>query len=364
TSEMETELDRVEEGELDWRRVLNEFYVPFSKRLDESASKSEEIVREVVTGEQVDCSECGKPMLVRWNRYGRFLGCSGYPECRNTQSLDDKERVEPKPTGEMCPKCGSEMVEREGRFGTFIACSNYPTCKHTQPKTIPGLTCPQCGIGQVAEKTTRRGKPFWGCVRYPECDWSSWDEPLPHPCQFCDSPLVVRKSNKTRGEFIRCPQCHAEYTLNEDGALDVASQPTRSREQWEAEAAEKRRKAAEYRERKASGGRSGRRARAAADDDEETSQRSGAKKGAARKKAAKKTGARKSGAKKTVAKKAASAKSAGRAAAPGKSSGKTSAKKASTNKSTAKKNAKAPAKGTSTRRTTKSAPGRTGGRGR
>ncbi len=322
TSGMETELDRVEEGELDWRRVLNDFYVPFSRLLDESASKSEELVREVVTGEQVDCSECGKPMLVRWNRYGRFLGCSGYPECRNTQSLDDKERAEPKPTGEMCPKCGSEMVEREGRFGAFIACSNYPTCKHTQPKTIPGLTCPQCGVGQVAEKRTRRAKPFWGCVRYPECDWSSWDEPLPHPCQFCDSPLVVKKSTKTRGEFIRCPQCHAEYTLNDDGALDVASQPTRSREQWEAEATEKRRKSAEYRERMAGGK---------------------AKKGAAKKTTAKKSTAKKSTAKKSTAKKATAKKA--------------TAKKATAKKSTAKKS---PAKKT----TAKKSPRKSGGRRR
>ncbi len=377
TSEMENELDRVEEGELDWRRVLKDFYVPFSKRLDESASRSEEIIREVVTaGEQVDCPECGRPMQVRWNRYGRFLGCTGYPECRHTQTLDEKERVEPKPTGEMCPKCGSELVEREGRFGAFIACSNYPTCKYTKPKTIPGLTCPQCGIGEVAEKRTRRGKPFWGCVRYPDCDWSSWDEPLPHACQYCDSKIVVRKSNKTKGEFIRCPQCWAEYTLNEDGQLDVAEEPKRSRAQWEAEAEEKKRRNAEYRERKA-GGRTTKRSRAAAGDDEgegeEKPRRGAAKKGArkaakkgARKAAKKRTGATKAAAgtspAKKTAKKSGAKKSGAKKAAAKKAAAEKPAVKSPVTKSASAKSSRAVPKG-STRKATKSTSSRSGRRG-
>ena len=361
TSEMETELDRIEEGELDWRRVLKDFYVPFSKRLDESASKSEEIIREVVTGdEQVDCTECGRPMVVRWNRYGRFLGCSGYPECRHTQSLDEKTRAEPKPTGESCPNCGQELVEREGRFGAFIACSNYPTCKYTKPKTIPGLTCPQCGIGEVSEKRTRRGKSFWGCVRYPDCDWSSWDEPLPHECQYCDSKIVVKKSNKTRGDFIRCPQCWAEYTLNEDGRLDVAEGPKRSREQWEAEAEEKKRRSEEYRERRAGGAAKKSASKGGAKKTprktaakktprkaaarktavkKAAAQTSTAKTSAARTSTARKTAAaKKTTAKKTTAKKAAATSAAGKSAARGAAAGKTVAK-STARKSAAKKTA-------------------------
>ena len=359
TSGMETELDRIEEGELEWRGVLQDFWGPFKKRLDESASKSDEIIREVVTGdEQVDCTECGKPMVVRWNRYGRFLGCSGYPECTNTQSLDQKERAEPIPTGEACPNCGSDLVEKEGRFGAFIACSNYPTCKYTKPKTIPGLTCPQCGIGEVSEKRTRRGKSFWGCVRYPDCDWSSWDEPLPHECQYCDSKIVVRKSNKTRGEFIRCPQCWAEYTLNDDGRLDVADEPKRSRAQWEAEAEEKKRRSAEYRERRAAGdtkkpaarkgapkktarkgaAKKGRTKRTAARKSESTS----APKAPAVKKAAvaKKSAAKKSATKKSATKKSAATKSAvKKSAAATSATGKSAVKKSAAGKSTAKKSA-------------------------
>jgi len=212
TSGMEAELDRIEEGELDWRKVLTEFYEPFRRRLEEGSEKSDEIIREVVSGgEKKECPDCGRTMVVRWNRFGRFLGCSGYPECRHTEQLDSGA-PEPKPIGEKCPECGGEMVERQGRFGPFIACSNYPDCKYTRPRTIPGLTCPVCGQGEVAEKRTRRGKPFWGCTRYPDCDWSVWDEPVPAQCEQCDSSFMLRKSTKKQGEFLKCPACGAVVT--------------------------------------------------------------------------------------------------------------------------------------------------------
>jgi DNA topoisomerase-1 len=223
TSGMEGELDRIEEGELGWRDVLQDFYKPFKRQLDEGQDRSDRIVREVVAADAPDCKVCGKPMVVRWNRFGRFLGCSGYPECRHTEQLDQKERAEPKPTGENCPRCGSPMVEREGRFGAFIACSNYPTCKHTQPKTIPGLKCPQCGEGDIGEKRTRRGKPFWGCTRYPDCDWSTWDEPVAHACPECKAPFLVKKSTKAKGEFLRCLTCKSEFTQDADGGIEAAA---------------------------------------------------------------------------------------------------------------------------------------------
>jgi DNA topoisomerase I len=222
TSAMEAELDRVEEGELQWRAVLNDFYGPFQKRLSEGADRSEEIIRDTVAADAGPCPQCGRDLAVRWNRYGRFLGCTGYPECRYTQSLDNEQKKEPVPIGEKCPKCGSELVEREGRFGPFIACSNYPTCKHTKPRTVPGLKCPQCHEGDVGEKRTRRGKPFWGCTRYPDCDWSSWDEPIPRRCPNCEAPFLVRKNTKARGEFLRCQTCVHEYTIGADGELEPA----------------------------------------------------------------------------------------------------------------------------------------------
>jgi DNA topoisomerase-1 len=299
TSGMEAELDRVEEGELQWQTVLHDFYTPFQRRLSEGKDRSEEIIRDTVAADAGPCPKCGRDMAVRWNRYGRFLGCTGYPECRHTQSLDNEQKKEPVPTGEMCPKCGSELVEREGRFGPFIACSNYPTCKHTKPRTIPGLNCPKCGTGEIGEKRTRRGKPFWGCTRYPECDWSSWDEPIPQPCPNCNAPYLVRKSNKTRGEFLRCQTCVHEYTVAEDGSLEPAGVgvPTPAE----------------------------RRARKNGDDSESSNGRRAFK---SSRKAPAKKGARKSPAKKTAAKKTAGADVTTTGAAPAKKAVKKATKKA------------------------------------
>lgn len=218
TSEMESELDRIEDGKLEWREVLEAFYAPFKRQLDQGSTRSADIVKEVVAADAGDCPECGRPLAVRWNRYGRFLGCTGYPECRYTAPIDESTKPEPKPTGERCPNCGREMVERQGRFGPFLACTGYPECKHTQPRTIPGLKCPQCAEGDIGEKRTRRGKPFWGCTRYPECDWSSWDRPVPIECPECAAPFVVAKVTKARGEFYRCPNCRTELTPTGDGA--------------------------------------------------------------------------------------------------------------------------------------------------
>ena len=226
TSGMETELDRIEEGELDWRKVLAEFYGPFQSQLREGESKGRAIMTEMAAADAVDCPECGRPMQVRWNRYGRFLGCTGYPECRHTKPLDEKERAEPRLIGEKCPQCGAEMVEREGRFGPFIACSNYPKCKHTRPRTIPGIRCPKCREGEVGEKRTRRGKPFWGCTRYPDCDWSVWDQPVPTPCPECAAPFLLKKTTKSKGETLRCPNCGLSYTSAADGTVEAESAAT------------------------------------------------------------------------------------------------------------------------------------------
>ena len=212
TSEMETELDKIEEGDLAWRHVLEQFYEPFHRQLQTGEQKSEAIVKDIAAEHATEpCPECGRPMVLKWNRYGRFLACTGYPLCKYTQPLDRKESAEPKPIGEKCPLDGGELVERGGRYGPFISCSNYPKCKFTRPITIPGLKCPECGEGDVGEKRTRRGKAFWGCTRYPDCKWSSWDRPIAGPCPDCGSPYLLAKSTKARGDFIKCPQCKGEF---------------------------------------------------------------------------------------------------------------------------------------------------------
>jgi DNA topoisomerase I len=307
TSAMENQLDRIEEGEINWRRLLESFYPPFQQQLAEGEAKSERIVREVAAGEEpVLCAACGREMVVRWNRFGRFLGCSGYPECRNTLSLDEREKAEPVPTGEMCPNCSSPLVEREGRFGPFIACSNYPTCKYTQPKTVPGMTCPACGIGAVGEKRTRRGKPFWGCVRYPDCDWSTWDPPVPVPCPACDASFLVRKSTKARGDFLKCLNCKSEFSQEGDGAIEPAASGVRTpaqRRSGESSAAGNGARRYPARKKAATGG-----ANAQSSAAKTTGAKKTARKSAAKKTGAKETAAKKTGAKKTAAKKAAAEK--------------------------------------------------------
>jgi DNA topoisomerase-1 len=226
TSLMEAELDKIEEGELEWHQVLQDFYQPFQRQLTAGVQEGDAIIREAVTAAAEPCPECGRELAVRWNRFGRFLACTGYPGCRHTRPLDQELRPEARPTGLACPNCGGELLEREGRFGTFVSCRNYPRCKYTQPRTIPGLKCPKCGQGDVGEKRTRRGKPFWGCTRYPDCDWSSWDEPVLTACPACPSPYLVKKSTRARGEFLRCPACSHEYVPDAAGGLDPAGAPS------------------------------------------------------------------------------------------------------------------------------------------
>ena len=227
TSEMEEELDRIEEGELDWRAVLEDFYGPFQEQLEKGEESSEEIIRSLMELQDEECPECGSHLAVRWNRYGRFVGCTSYPDCTYTRSLDDEDRPEPEETGEACPECGGMLLQRTGRYGPFIGCENHPDCKFTKPVTVPGLTCPKCGEGEIAEKRTRKGKPFWGCTRYPECEWSVWDEPVPIECPTCgDADFLLKKSTKKRGEFYKCLECKSEMSPEtieaEVGSLAVA----------------------------------------------------------------------------------------------------------------------------------------------
>jgi DNA topoisomerase-1 len=210
TSRMEGELDRIEEGELEWRAVLADFYGPFQRQLERGEERSGEIVRSLMALDE-PCPECGKPLAVRWNRNGRFVGCTGYPECRHVRSLDG-DRPEPEPTGERCPECDGSLLERTGRYGPFVGCENHPACSFTKPVTVRGLTCPRCGEGEVGEKRTRKGKSFWGCTRYPECDWSVWDEPLPVPCPTCGASFLLKKKSRKRGAYFKCLECRSEMS--------------------------------------------------------------------------------------------------------------------------------------------------------
>jgi len=168
TAQMEGELDLIADGEIGYLKVLNDFYEPFSKTLIEVEANLEKI----------KCDKCGSDMEIKMGRFGKFLACSNYPECKNIKSLKDfaPNGGAPEETGEICPKCGSKTVFREGKFGRFIGCEKYPDCDFTKVVTL-GLKCPKCSEGEVITRRTKRGKIFYGCNKYPDCDFASWTMP-------------------------------------------------------------------------------------------------------------------------------------------------------------------------------------------
>ncbi len=182
TAHMEEELDMIEEGKMQWRNTMKEFYGPFKESL-EKAKKDMKNVKAEETPTDIACEKCGKMMVIKWGRKGKFLACSGYPECKNTKDfiVNEEGRVVPverveEMTETACPKCGKPMVVKSGRFGRFLACSDYPDCKTTLPLTT-GIPCPNDDGGMLVERRTKRGRVFYSCSRYPKCDYATWELP-------------------------------------------------------------------------------------------------------------------------------------------------------------------------------------------
>ena len=205
TAEMEDELDKIASGDYKYEVVMNDFYQPFTAAM-ENANKAQEQIKsdlQETTGEK--CDLCGKVMVIRWGRNGRFMACSGYPECKNTKPLEDQP--EPQMSDEKCEKCGHPMVIKVGRFGKFLACSHYPECKNTKPIPL-GIKCPKadCG-GDVIERRSKRGKTFYGCSNYPKCDFVSWNRPANKKCDTCGNNYLLEKYSKAKGNFLECPEC-------------------------------------------------------------------------------------------------------------------------------------------------------------
>ncbi|QWV94959.1 type I DNA topoisomerase [Geomonas oryzisoli] len=220
TANLEEQLDMVSRGEKQWRPLLHEFWGPFINLLK---LKEGEVSKSDLTTEATDevCPECGKPLVVKLGKFGKFFACTGYPECRYIRPLDKEtgEVVEPVVSEEVCDKCGSHMLIKEGRFGKYLACSAYPNCKNIQPLVKPkgtGITCTSCGKGELIEKKSRFGKLFYSCNRYPECKFALWDLPVQKPCPKCGYPLLVKKVYKREGEFLKCPKEGCDYQSNKE----------------------------------------------------------------------------------------------------------------------------------------------------
>ena len=227
TASMEDELDAVSRGEKQWQPVLSAFWSPFRALLDEKANVS----RAEATSEALEeaCPQCGKPLFLRLGRHGRFVACSGYPECNYTRPVDGP-REPAEPVGRDCPDCGKPLVYKTGRYGRFISCSGYPECKHIEPLTQPkssGVTCPQCSEGELVEKRSRYGKVFYSCNTYPKCTYAVWGPPVARPCPRCGWPIMIEKSGKRLGEQLACPQseCAFHFPVNASDAEIAALLP-------------------------------------------------------------------------------------------------------------------------------------------
>ncbi len=225
TAHLEDDLDAVSRGEKTWKPLLGEFWSPFIERIEE---KDKTTKRSEVTTEATDekCPKCGQPLLIKLGRYGRFKACSGYPECNHTEDLNKKEGEESTAEPEVspdrtCSKCGGPMLIKTGRFGKYLACAAYPDCKNIEPLEKPkdtGILCVECGKANYLEKKSRRGKIFYSCARYPDCKNALWNKPLNIPCPKCGAPFVTEKITKRRGpaQNRRQKDHHAESTRQEN----------------------------------------------------------------------------------------------------------------------------------------------------
>jgi len=262
TRELEEDLDKIESGASDYETTLTSFYKKFQKDLKRAAKEMINLKEGVEPDPPVACDKCSKPMVIKAGKFGLFLACSGYPDCENTRELEtpeasaDGEAIEEncencgKPmaikrgrfgqflacTGypeckttrkiiatkqgitaakpdqileEKCPKCQSNLVVKQGRFGEFTACSSYPTCKYVKQKTT-GVLCPKDG-GDIVERKSRRGKVFFGCANYPDCDFTLWNRPVAEKCPDCGAPFLVEKITKKHGRQLVCNNEDCSY---------------------------------------------------------------------------------------------------------------------------------------------------------
>jgi DNA topoisomerase-1 len=255
TAHMEEELDEIEEGKLRWTQALSEFYNKFTRDLEAAKEHMRDVKRQEIptdekcencgssmvikfgrygqflactnypeckttrdipkvhdeAGEEVaeaaaeeTCENCGRPMVMKRGRFGPFLACTGYPDCKTTRKIQKGGKIAAPDVAleDLCPQCGKHLVIKQGRFGPFTACSNYPTCKYIRQE-LTGVGCPECG-GDIAVKRGKRGKVFYGCASYPKCKFALWDKPLAQSCPECGARFVVEKTKKDGTRVIQC----------------------------------------------------------------------------------------------------------------------------------------------------------------
>jgi DNA topoisomerase-1 len=214
TANMENNLDKIEEGGFKWVDIVMDFYKPFDEHLEDAMKNLGKVKPEDIPTDK-KCPE-GHPMVIKWGRFGRFFACEKYPEHKYTEPLEDEgsgadgqgTAAQDQQTDEICAKCSSPMVLKTGRFGRFLACSKYPDCKTTKALSI-GIKCPEDG-GDVVEKRTKKGKLFYSCGNYPKCTFATWYKPVEKSCPQCKAGIMVDKRTK-KGNFIACINKECKY---------------------------------------------------------------------------------------------------------------------------------------------------------
>ena len=221
TKDMEDKLDRVEEGDDNWVATVQQFYDSWKDHLATANERRKELKLSLQEESDIVCEDCGRNMVIKWGRNGRFLACPGYPECKNTKPLEEQGRIE---TDEVCDQCSSPMVVKTGRYGRFLACSGYPDCKNVKPYFL-GIQCPEddCG-GQLVEKQSRKGKIFFGCNNYPSCKFASWDRPVDRKCSHCDAALLYEKSSRSSASTLYCRVCNTQHESENSDANEADAQ--------------------------------------------------------------------------------------------------------------------------------------------
>ncbi len=209
TAEMENNLDEIARGKKEWRPVIAAFWKPFKENLDK---KEIEIDKKVLTEEKSDekCKKCDSDMIIKTGRFGKYLACTKYPECKTTKSLNAEEAKQQEAVeeaNEKCEKCSEPMILRRGRFGSFLGCSGYPKCKNIKNIEVKmNMKCPKCGEGDICQRRSKRGKPFYSCNRYPDCEYALWEKPTGEFCPTCKQPLTYAPKG-----IIKCSSKECDY---------------------------------------------------------------------------------------------------------------------------------------------------------
>ena len=236
TAGMEDVLDKVEEGKQDWQKAMKNFYTPFARDLKKADKEMRDVKRQEVPTD-IPCEKCGSMMVIKWGRNGEFLACPQYPECKNTKNFTrgengEVEAAKEEEINETCEQCGRPMMMRWGKYGRFLGCSGYPECKNIRGLEKPvdtGVQCPECKQGSLQQRKSRRGKLFYSCERYPDCKFAVWDKPVAEACPQCGFPITVEKITKRAGRVRQCHKKECDYKLKLDAPVEADAQKPASR---------------------------------------------------------------------------------------------------------------------------------------